>query len=281
MHTVTMDDVRAALLPRPRAAHKNDFGHLLIIAGSRGMAGAALIATAAALRSGVGLTTVACPQSLLPILQIAQPCAMCLPLPEEDGAIAEGAIPILADALAGKTALVIGCGLSLRACADVVRWALSSGLPAAVDADALNHIARDGSLRALLRPRHVITPHPGEAARLLGRSAHSCLEDARALHALGPVALLKGADSYIAGERDWVSGSGSVGMAKGGSGDALAGVLGALLAQGYPSETAAWMASEIHGRAGERAAERVGIVSMTPQDTVDALSDVFRELYGR
>ena len=110
MHTVTMDDVRAALLPRPRAAHKNDFGHLLIIAGSRGMAGAALIATAAALRSGVGLTTVACPQSLLPILQIAQPCAMCLPLPEEDGAIAEGAIPILEGALAGKTALAIGCG---------------------------------------------------------------------------------------------------------------------------------------------------------------------------
>ena len=95
------------------------------------------------------------------------------------------------------------------------------------------------------------------------------------------MALLKGADSYIAGERDWVSGSGSVGMAKGGSGDVLAGVLGALLAQGYPPETAAWMASEIHGRAGERAAERCGIVSMTPQDTVDALSDVFRELYGR
>ena len=168
MHTVTMDDVRVALLPRPRAAHKNDFGHLLIIAGSRGMAGAALIATAAALRSGVGLTTVACPQSLLPILQIAQPCAMCLPLPEEDGAIAEGAIPLLEGALAGKTALSIGCGLSLRACACVVRWALSCGLPAAVDADALNHIARDDALRALLRPRHVITPHPGEAARLAG-----------------------------------------------------------------------------------------------------------------
>lgn len=173
------------------------------------MAGAALIATAAALRSGVGLTTVACQQSLLPILQIAQPCAMCLPLPEEDGAIAEGAIPILEGALAGKTALAIGCGLSLRACAGVVRWALSCGLPAAVDADALNHIAQDDALRALLRPRHVITPHPGEAARLLGRSAHSCLEDARALHTLGPVALLKGADSYIAGERDWVSGSGA------------------------------------------------------------------------
>ena len=151
------------------------------------MAGAALIATAAALRSGVGLTTVACPQSLLPILQIAQPCAMCLPLPEEDGAIAEGAIPLLEGALAGKTALAIGCGLSLRACAGVVRWALSCGLPAAVDADALNHIAQDDALRALLRPRHVITPHPGEkppacwdgapipAWKTRARSIHSAL----------------------------------------------------------------------------------------------------------
>ena len=281
MHTITMNDLRAALLPRARDAHKNDFGHLLIIAGSHGMAGAALIATAAALRSGVGLTTVACPQSLLPIVQIAQHCAMCVPLPEEEGAIAEGAVPILEGALAGKTALAIGCGLSLRADAGVVRWALSCGLPAALDADALNRIARDGSLRALLRPRHVITPHPGEAARLLGRSARPCPEDARALNALGCVALLKGAASYIAGENDWMSASGSVGMAKGGSGDALTGVLGALLAQGYPPETAAWMASEIHGLAGERAAKRLGIVSMTPQDTVDALPDVFQELYGQ
>ena len=154
-------------------------------------------------------------------------------------------------------------------------------LALALDADALNRIARDGSLRALLRPRHVITPHPGEAARLLGRSARPCPEDARALNALGCVALLKGAASYIAGENDWMSASGSVGMAKGGSGDALTGVLGALLAQGYPPETAAWMASEIHGLAGERAAKRLGIVSMTPQDTVDALPDVFQELYGQ
>lgn len=279
MHTITMDDLRAALLPRPRDAHKNDFGHLLIIAGSRGMAGAALIATAAALRSGAGLTTVACPQSLLSISQIAQPCAMCVPLPEEDGAIAASAVPILKNALAGKTALAIGCGLSLRASAEIVRFALGCGLPAAIDADALNLIARDDSLRVLLRPHHVITPHPGEAARLLGRSVRSCLEDARALHALGATALLKGATSYIVGAHDWASESGNVGMAKGGSGDALTGVLGALLAQGYPPETAAWMASEIHGRAGERASTRFGIVSMTPQDTVDALIDIFRELY--
>ena len=98
----------------------------------------------------------------------------------------------------------------------------------------------------------------------------------------GVTVLLKGSATIITdGEKAYVMKDGGPYLAKGGSGDALAGVLGALLAQGYPSETAAWMASEIHGRAGERAAERVGIVSMTPQDTVDALSDVFRELYGR
>ena len=201
---------------------------------------------------------------------------MCLPLPEEDGAIAEGAIPILEGALAGKTALSIGCGLSLRACACVVRWALSCGLPAAVDADALNHIARDDALRALLRPRHVITPHPGEAARLLGRSAHSCLEDARALHALGPVALLKGADSYIAGERDWVSGSGSVGMAKGGSGDVLAGMAGAFLAQGVPAFETAVLAVYLHGLAGDVCAQRYTQRAMLPTDLPQALPQVFR-----
>ena len=275
MKTILPDDLRAALRPRDPLAHKNDFGHLLIIAGSRGMAGAAILATAAALRSGVGLVTVACPESLTPILQIAQPCAMCLPLPERDGALCEEALPLLQAAFYGKSALAIGCGLSRHASAQIVRVVLESGLPSAVDADALNLIAQEPSLLRLLRDIHVITPHPGEAARLLKRAAKACPEDAHALHALGPIALLKGSVSYICGRNEYASPSGTVGMAQGGSGDALTGILGALLAQGYAPETAAWMASEIHGLAGEAAARRLGTIAMTPEDTIAALSEVF------
>ena len=272
---VQSESLRTHLRMRDPKAHKNDFGHLLIVAGSFGMAGAAQFAAASALRSGAGLVTVACPASIVPILQITQPGAMCIPLPEEDGAISKEAVPILENALRGKTALAIGCGLSMRANPDIVRTVLSTSLPAVIDADALNLCAKYSTLSALFSSRHVITPHPGEASRLLGRPASSCMEDARALHSMGPVSLLKGADSFICGEDEYISSSGTVGMAKGGSGDVLTGIVGSLLAQGYSPTDAAWMASEIHGLAGEAAARRLGTIAMTPMDTVDSLSEVF------
>ena len=275
-----------ALPSKPRNAHKGSNGHLLIVAGSMGMAGAAALCAQAALRSGAGLVTVACPASIVPIVQTLAPCAMALPLPEREGAIAPETVEPLAKALVGKHAVACGCGLSLRAAPEVLKLLLDSGLPALFDADALNLIARDAALKGALRPHHLITPHPGEAARLLGHPATDPIADALALNGLGCQALLKGATSVIpvAGQA-WLSASGCAGMAKGGSGDVLTGLAGGLMAQyaaggsgltGIHLAMCAAFASEIHGRAGELAQARRGVRGMCALDIIEALPDAFK-----
>ena len=184
--------------------------------------------------------------------------------------------------LAGKHALACGCGLSRKAAPEVLRLLLESGIPGLFDADGLNLIAADDALKALLRPHHLITPHPGEAARLLGRPVTDPLKDALALAGLCCQALLKGATTVIpVGAVPWLSASGCAGMAKGGSGDVLTGLAVGLMAQCTASGTSlsgealakcAAMASEIHGRAGELAQQRVGVRGMCASDIVDALS---------
>ena len=270
------DELRFRLQKRPEDAHKNDFGHLVIVAGSRGMAGAAVLAANGAMRSGAGLVTVVCPESVLTIVQTLAPCAMALPLPEWDGAISSDAVPVLLDFLKGKSAIAVGCGLSRRASPEVLEALLKTDLPAVLDADALNIMAANPRLLTLLRPRHVMTPHPGEAGRLLRRDVTTSEADARALAGLGCVALLKGAATIVCGRETHRIACGTVGLAKGGSGDVLTGVLGSLLAQGYEPEEAAVLAAAIHGLAGRIAAERVGTVGMLPTDTVNCLPEVFR-----
>lgn len=274
---IERSDLAGAIPARRRESHKNTFGHLLLIAGCVGMAGAALISARAALRSGVGLVTVACPESIVPIIQSGAPGAMCAPLPEADGAISGAAVSMLARRLEGKTAVAVGPGLSRRAHPDLVRAALESGLPAAVDADALNLIADNPALAPLIRAHHVLTPHPGEAARLIGEKPRDVISGARALARLGATVILKGPTSAILGENLYLSMSGTPGMARAGSGDVLTGVLGALLARGIPAERAAWLADELHGIAGEGADAKYGENSMTATDIVDSLPDAFRQ----
>lgn len=266
-------DVKPA--PRRRNSYKGDYGHLLIAAGSRGMAGAAAMCALAAMRSGAGLVTVACPESILPIVQTLAPCAMCAPLPDENGVISAGALPAFRRALAGKTCVAAGCGLGIACAPEIIEEILSCGLPAVLDADALNIISKSEDLRALLSPQHVITPHPGEARRLLGRGLTDPLTDARALGGMGPQAVLKGASSVIcAGGRLYISASGCPGMAKGGSGDALTGMIGALMAQKLPPELAAYVGAELHGLAGEAAQEEFGERGMLPTDLIEMITEV-------
>lgn len=273
------DDIRAALPMRPRNIHKGNCGHLLIVAGSVGMAGAAALCAQAALRSGVGLVSIACPDAIVPVLQTLAPCAMCVPLPERNGAIAAEAASPLKDALTGKTAVVCGCGLSRKASPEILKLLLTCPLPVLFDADALNIIACE-DLKDLLCSRHLITPHPGEAARLLGHPVTDPVGDARILKAMGPHVLLKGASCTIADdELMYISASGCCGMARGGSGDVLSGIIGALMAE--PSrrtlgKTAA-IASEIHGLAGELAQQTWGERSMCSQDIIGALPEVFKQ----
>ncbi|MBO4884040.1 MAG: NAD(P)H-hydrate dehydratase, partial [Clostridia bacterium] len=156
---------------------------------------------------------------------------------------------------------------------------LESGLPAVVDADALNIIARHDPLRALLGPRHVITPHPGEAARLIGLvGADQIVAAKRLREATGAVALLKGASSVVCGKNIHVSASGCGGMATGGSGDVLSGMIGGLLAQGVDPETAAWAGSQLHGLAGETAARHLTETAMTAADIIGFWPETLKAL---
>lgn len=276
------DDLGRILQKRPRNVHKGDCGHLLIVAGSFGMAGAAALCARAALRSGVGLVSIACVRSIVPILQTLVPQAMCIPLDESEGAISAEALPALEAALKGKSAVAVGPGLSRRADAGVLRLVLESGLPAVIDADGLNILSEQRELLTLLTSQHVLTPHPGEAARLLGRPCTHPLNDAAALCELGASVLLKGAASVVRSPEcptAWISASGCQGMARGGSGDVLTGILGALLAdrRGVNPAHAAACASEIHGLAGELAQRRYGARSMNAADILEFLPEVFRE----
>ena len=284
LQLIQKDDLKSCLSPRwRRNAYKGSYGHLLIVAGSMGMAGAAVLCAKAALRSGVGLVTIACVQSIVPILQIHAPCAMCIPLPEENGAISAGALPVLMEAFSGKSAVAIGPGLSRRVPPEIIRAVLECSLPAVIDADALNIISENPELKELLKSHHVITPHPGEAARLLGRSCTDPVADAHALFRLGCSVVLKGASRVIEGKHvRAVSASGTNGMARGGSGDVLTGLLGGLLAtkngqlpQPQPDVIAAH-ACEIHGLAGELAQEKYGCRAMNSEDIIEFLPEVFK-----
>lgn len=265
--------------PRPADSHKGTFGRAVIFAGSRGMAGAAAFTANACVKAGAGLTTLLCRESLLPILQVLAPGAVCLPLPEQNGLLTSKAADIAHQALLTADAAAVGCGLSQAEDAlPLLTLFRDAACPVIWDADALNLLASHPALLPL-RPNAVITPHPGEAARLLGRPTANITADmASALTALhrrtGAMVLLKGARMLMTdGAHIAINRYGSPALAKGGSGDILTGVLTALLAQKLPCSAleAIQLGALIHGLAGIRAARRFGDCCATPQALVDML----------
>ncbi len=182
------------------------------------------------------------------------------------------------DALNGKSAAAVGPGLSRRCSPAIVQAVLGAGIPAVIDADALNIISQEHTLKELLCERHVITPHPGEASRL-GAAGDDPLENAIKLSPNGACVIYKGASSVIYGQGTAVlSTAGTAGMARGGSGDVLTGICGALLSRGITPFEAACAACELHGIAGEAAEGKNGIESMTASDIVDSLKEAFRHV---
>lgn len=268
----------------PRNSHKGDRGHVLIVAGSMGMAGAAALCAGAALRSGAGLVTVACPASIVPILQALEPCAMCVPLPEKDGALSAEAAGPLGEVVRGKQSIAIGPGLSRRCAPQVLRAVLEPTQRecdrpfVTVDADALNLLAAHPELQKLLNGQCLLTPHPGEARRLLGREPAGLISDARALAALGARVVLKSASRAVCTHPEGpvaISATGCSGMGKGGSGDVLTGMLAAM----WRSDPAC--VCEIHGLAGVLAEEKYGNACMTARDIVQMLPEAFRRLQAK
>lgn len=253
----------ARLIPTRRGdAHKGDCGHVLVIAGSFGKTGAAQLAARAAGRVGAGLVTVVAPASLYPVYAAGVLEAMTEALPDDGGRIRFDA-ERLAALIEGKTAVAIGPGVGTHEGAErTLRWLLeNAAVPVVVDADALTILARDLSVLRAARAAAVLTPHPGEMGRLLGVPAADVQADragvARRFAAENRCTLvLKGARSVIANGagRIWVNPTGNPGMASGGMGDVLSGVLGGLLAQSIEPTAAACLGVYLHGFVADRAA---------------------------
>jgi NAD(P)H-hydrate epimerase len=273
---VEAPDLRRLLLPRALDSHKGRFGRLAIIAGSRGKSGAAILAARGALRAGAGLVTVFCAESLQNSMVAALPEAMTLGLPERDGALAEEGAARALSALESFDAAVLGPGLSTAPGTVVfLKRLLRARIPLVCDADALNAFAG--------RPRvfasRLLTPHPGEAGRLLGISTREVQADrvaaARRLsRASRAVVLLKGASSLIAadaGRSVTVNPTGTPLMATAGSGDVLAGAIGAFVAGGMGLADAARAGAWLHGAAGEALAQRLGDAGLLAHELADAL----------
>ncbi|HEY6274088.1 MAG TPA: NAD(P)H-hydrate dehydratase [Terriglobales bacterium] len=315
MDVIVSSDVQALSVPRRVDANKGNFGHVLVIGGSVGKSGAAAMAGMAALRAGAGLVTVACPKSVQPTVAAIAPELMTEPLPETD----KGTVSLLAlarreELLQGKTVVVIGPGLSrVPETAEFIRdWVGICPVSVIVDADALNAFAGqatdlqpggDNDLSSC-----VLTPHPGEMSRLMGWSIadiqNNRVNAARQAAALtGACVVLKGHNTVISSPQGhiWINPTGNPGMAKGGSGDVLSGIVAAILAQSPPGSgisggkagyqiaeprdlkqasallTAVYVAKAVylHGLAGDIAASINGENSMIATDIINCLGEAF------
>jgi len=281
-------DVRPSFPPRDLDAHKGRFGHLLVVAGSLGKTGAAVLAGRAALRSGVGLCTIAAPASQQPIVAAQAPEYMTEALPETAAqSLALEAKDRLLELARRMDAVAIGPGLSLDPETQELARVLIRELqrPMVVDADALSALAGHlDLLRHAAGPR-VLTPHPGEMARMLGTTIEAVqadrIEMARTFAREHRVAIaLKGAHTVIGGPDGHVTinPTGNPGMAKGGAGDVLTGIVGALLAREIEPAAALRAGCYLHGLAGDVAARERGEYAMLASDIIESLPAALRAL---
>ena len=285
-------DLRGLIPRRAPESHKGMFGHVLILGGSRGMSGAPTMAARAALRMGAGLVTIAAPDSAQALIAPRIDEAMTRSLPERDGALAGSAFDFVVDSAARADVLCIGPGATRKPEARdlMLRVLREIDKPAVLDADGLNALADRPESMGERTAAAVLTPHPGECARLLGVET-DCIEADRigavrkAATRYHTVCVLKGRRTLIADGRPGkesapisINTSGNPGMATGGSGDSLTGIIGALIGQGHDAYEAACLGVYLHGRAGDLAAETVGETSLIAGDIIDAIPEAIREL---
>ncbi len=286
-HTMTMAEAAALLPPRPRDAHKGTFGLLLLAAGSVTMPGAAVLAAEGALRGGCGLVRLVSPRPVARIAAGHHPEILLSDAPTEESHLVPLPESLLNNALEKATALAIGPGIgTFHSTSEFLAQLLdSASVPAVLDADALNLIARDRDLRNLVSPNHILTPHPGEISRLLSRPAadiqadrwRAVREAAAAFHC---VVLLKGAGTLVAepgGEVTHIP-SGNTAWSRGGAGDVLTGLLGSLLAQGLPPYDAARLGAFVHGISADVYTEHNSSRGATTRDLAACLPKAFRRL---
>lgn len=271
--TLSHQRVLNILPDRKPDAHKGDFGRILLLCGSRGYTGAAYFAAMGALRSGAGLVYLGVPESIYAIEAVKLSEPIVFALPEEDGMLSAAAIPSLRERLSGMDAVVIGCGLGQSegtlAVLEMVLREFAG--PVVVDADGINLLAKH---KDILRGRTgitILTPHAGEFARL-GYSGDRLQTAVAAAEDLGCILLLKGHRTLVTdGNVVYENHTGNPGMATGGCGDVLAGMIGSLVGQGISALQATAAAAWLHGKAGDVCAEELGQYGMLPSDMLVAL----------
>lgn len=277
-----------AVFNRPDDSNKGTLGSLLCICGSYGMAGAAIMAGKAALRCGIGLLKIAVPKSIYPVCATNILESVYYPLEEtSNGVISSKNTDFLLEMCEKSSAVLIGCGLSV--CDDTKNLVQSvitnCEKPLVIDADALNCICNKPEILKNLKAPAIITPHPGEMARLLHstpKTVNSNRENTAIDFAkkFGVVTVLKGAGTIIASTDGevYINHTGNSGMATGGSGDVLSGIIGSLLAQGASPINAAAAGVFLHGTIGDLAAEKLGKISMLPTDMIDMIPTAYLKL---
>lgn len=273
-------EVRSRLTKRAKFSHKGEFGHLLLICGSEGMTGAAVLSTGAALRSGAGLLTVHLPNTERLAIYATNPSAMI-------SGDKESSFSALPQNMERYTVIGVGCGLgqsdkTKSALRELLLEAMSLNISIVLDADALNIIASDRSLLELIPAGSILTPHVGELRRLIGdwSDDQQKIELVRKLaQQIDSYVVVKGAHTMICCPNGdlYFNSTGSSGMAKAGSGDVLMGYISGLLARGYDPLSASMLGVYFHGKAGEKAAEYYGVEGMNSGDIADMIAEASAE----
>ncbi|MGI6412850.1 MAG: NAD(P)H-hydrate dehydratase [Syntrophomonadaceae bacterium] len=288
-HSLITGEMVKGLLPeRPAQSHKGTFGHALVVGGSMGLSGAVMMTAQAALRCGAGLVTAAVPESLAPVVESRLLEVMTVPLAQTNqSAISLEALPAIGNLLGTSSVCAIGPGLSTYSEANaIVRFVLErSGIPVVVDADGLNALQGDVGILKNRQVPIVLTPHPGEMARLTGKSIDQIqanrIEIARNYAQDWQINLvLKGSNTVVAtpaGEV-YINNTGNPGMATAGSGDVLCGIITGLIAQGLKARDAALAGVYIHGLSGDRASKIKGQRGMIASDIIRFLPAILKSL---
>ena len=266
--------IRSLIPVRRRDSHKGDYGKILLLCGSRGYTGAAALAAMGALRTGAGVVYLAVPESIYVIEAVKLTEPVVLPLPDRDGMLSEAAIPEIARILPKMDAVLFGCGSGLGPGTECVLDFLlkEAECPVILDADGITLAAKH---KDILRDRHaptILTPHDGEFARLDPPDGPRAEQTMAMARDLGVILLRKGYRTLITdGFVCWQNQTGNPGMATGGSGDVLAGIIVSLLGQGVAPVDAAAAGAWLHGAAGDLCALDLGEYGMLPGDMLDAL----------
>jgi len=278
----------AKKLKRPATAHKGDFGRIFILAGSRGMTGAAHLAGMAALRSGAGLVTLGIPDAVYLVLAKRESELMIRPFPSTaKGTLSLKGCREIERFCATQSVLAIGPGLSQHLTTQqLIRKVLqTTELSVVVDADGLNALKGHLKVLEVCRERAILTPHPGEFCRVFGGKLDDSdgMRKKRALEAAekhGNVIVLKGHRTVVAtpGGDCYINTTGNPGMATAGSGDVLTGMIAALVGQGLSNFEAACLGVYVHGLAGDMAAKKIGETSLTAGDLLRFLPEAFKSL---